>query len=652
MLKKIAVLLILLLMGVGVSAQDHPPQLDAALRDLSSRLGVNVSVSDLTAWSFTQDNYDNTGLGCAEVTGAPAPNLIVGYSFSITFGGTVYDYRVSGDMGIVFPCNSELLQVEPPAPPTPVQLVQCPPNYEGHVSSRLAPEMQAQVVSGNDPNRVRIAPATSAEQIGTINPLQPFEILAGPSCSEGYVWWQVSLDGQVGWTAEGVAPDEYYLEPVGVATATPTQAAVATLPPAPTVAAQPAPPPAGITALAGLSGDTTVQFFNLTGPTTIAPATPIFTAQQQLFGLNLVWSPDGQFLAYSRPTETGHNLFITERTGSVNAQLAEGVESDKPPTFALDSATIYYVVNTNEPAGGDAAPTDVVMNVFAVPIDGSSAPQLAATYNFGFGCGGGLGYPADFVYNREAGYQGSGGVFIHTQFGIVHSTNCVGSGVGLLDLTTGEDVILSDSLARVKLSPDGTQLVGVIVNRFNEQPNTLEMIDLASGAVTPIGAIEAPDQVAWGPDGSIYYRVQRDTGQIIPGSDSEAMATQFGVESSAGVPLYEVSLHRVNLTEATDAEIYTATAFAIPRMYVAADNSAIYFSQIANGDQWVAAINNNTPPQDANGVTALFGPALLRLPLDGSGAAQIVLNNVTNTTFNDTAFGGVGGSGGGGGASG
>ena len=54
-------------------------------------------------------------------------------------------------------------------------------------------------------NNVRWAPGKSNELVGQIQPGESMEILAGPSCGNGWVWWYVEeLDtGLTGWTAEG-----------------------------------------------------------------------------------------------------------------------------------------------------------------------------------------------------------------------------------------------------------------------------------------------------------------------------------------------------------------------------------------------------------------------------------------------------------------
>ena len=82
-------------------------------------------------------------------------------------------------------------------------------------SSRLKPGIQARVIEGQSANRLRSRPTRSGNnQIGRIPAGERFDILDGPRCADGWVWWYVKTqDGLRGWTAEGDQV-ERWLEPV------------------------------------------------------------------------------------------------------------------------------------------------------------------------------------------------------------------------------------------------------------------------------------------------------------------------------------------------------------------------------------------------------------------------------------------------------
>ena len=78
--------------------------------------------------------------------------------------------------------------------------------------SRLAVNTTASVVPDLGANNVRDYPSSEAELLGSIPPQGTFEIIGGPACIDGLVWWFVDYQGLIGWTAEG-ADSIYWLAP-------------------------------------------------------------------------------------------------------------------------------------------------------------------------------------------------------------------------------------------------------------------------------------------------------------------------------------------------------------------------------------------------------------------------------------------------------
>lgn len=88
------------------------------------------------------------------------------------------------------------------------------PGYD--YQSQLQVGMQAQIASDPPlPNRVREKPSTTSNITGFIDPGGRVEILEGPACEEGWIWWRVQEVGTdlEGWTAEGDI-NSYWVVPV------------------------------------------------------------------------------------------------------------------------------------------------------------------------------------------------------------------------------------------------------------------------------------------------------------------------------------------------------------------------------------------------------------------------------------------------------
>jgi len=82
--------------------------------------------------------------------------------------------------------------------------------------TRLQAGMFASVTEANGiPNRIRSSPSQADEVIAQIYPGTPVQVIEGPVCADGLVFWKVeheSIPGRTGWTAEGDG-QEYWLEP-------------------------------------------------------------------------------------------------------------------------------------------------------------------------------------------------------------------------------------------------------------------------------------------------------------------------------------------------------------------------------------------------------------------------------------------------------
>lgn len=98
-----------------------------------------------------------------------------------------------------------------------------PASWQSHCTGLLPPRLAvgeaARVIPGGVPNRLRDQPSTRGAQVGMAQPETTLTVIGWPVCdaASGIVWWQVQFGNVTGWTAEGLLPDEYFLEPVSEA---------------------------------------------------------------------------------------------------------------------------------------------------------------------------------------------------------------------------------------------------------------------------------------------------------------------------------------------------------------------------------------------------------------------------------------------------
>jgi len=109
----------------------------------------------------------------------------------------------------------------------PTVIAGCP----GSLASRLFVGVVG-VVLADDPTpvNVRNQPSTRGTRIAQLPPGSTFTVLEGPTCADGFAWFQVAFanGGRVGWLAEG--SERYFVGPVSGPGITPV-AVVPTVPP-------------------------------------------------------------------------------------------------------------------------------------------------------------------------------------------------------------------------------------------------------------------------------------------------------------------------------------------------------------------------------------------------------------------------------------
>ena len=193
--------------------QGAPAQIDAALLDLSARLGYSVGIGNLSNWRWEQKNFTDDALDCATASGSGG-GAVLGYQFMLTHNGITYDYRVSADNALVILCG----QLDPnQATVTPDPGTQ----YSNRLCSDTAtdgPYMRSRINAGMDILvlqgflNLRGQPAADGQILLQVPAGLPVRVTAGPDCVDGYVWWLTIVNGQTGYIAES-GEGVYYVEP-------------------------------------------------------------------------------------------------------------------------------------------------------------------------------------------------------------------------------------------------------------------------------------------------------------------------------------------------------------------------------------------------------------------------------------------------------
>jgi hypothetical protein len=237
----------LLLTGVISYAQGTPPTtlINAALADMSTRVGTTLTLNDLASWRWTQSNYPDTSLSCPQAGQTYSQVLTNGYQLLFIYNGGTYDYRASADGQILFLCSGpasapSVVPTTSAATAIPAQAVPTQSTGRavctGAMNTRLNVGMEARVRQSGLAVNVRGTPTSTGVKVALMAPGDTFQVVGGPQCGESIVWWQVLYGEVTGWAGEG-ANGLYWVEPTGTTvTTSATPAATTSAPPAPQAA--------------------------------------------------------------------------------------------------------------------------------------------------------------------------------------------------------------------------------------------------------------------------------------------------------------------------------------------------------------------------------------------------------------------------------
>ena len=210
---KLGFILILLLCVAVSLAQGAPAQIDAALLDLSARLGYSVGIGNLSNWRWEQSNFPNDALGCPSASSSGS-GAVLGYKFQLTHNSVTYDYRVSNDSALVVYCGlvDEAGAAAASEPESQYSNRLCGDSATGgpYMRSRINVGMTVEIL-GSYLN-VRGQPSIKASVLLQIPAGWAVDITAGPDCVDGYVWWLALVNGQTGYIAEAGA-GSYHVAP-------------------------------------------------------------------------------------------------------------------------------------------------------------------------------------------------------------------------------------------------------------------------------------------------------------------------------------------------------------------------------------------------------------------------------------------------------
>ncbi len=542
--------------------------LDTALEYLSAQLDTPTTRADLSRWTWQEDFWPDTSLGCPQPDQVYAQVTTRGYVFILTISATLYEVHVTSDGTSAILCTSATAATPDPQPGgTITDLASQPDALLDAVLAYLNAQLD------DDIARSHVIRWMWEEALWTDTALDcPMadEAVAETEPVNGYALTlehtgrtytlHLTLDGQT-------------IRPCGIDLLSPMIDGTI-VPASPEIHD-------GSLIFTGPDGNvhlttlTTYPGHVLTGDTADIAPTPAPLAYYDADYGYYTWSPDGQYAAFVDNVLPAR-LLLTDTTGGEPLVLADPVAPRYPPAWNPDGTMLAFVRPTQLFRGSSQ-----VMEIYGIrfPLDANEiVPQQLGTFEQQIGCTGGSADPADVVYYREAGFNGSPLVLEWlTDSRLLLSHSCSGIGISQLDLASGMITPLSSTMGRVSFNPDGSYAAGI---NFVEGQTPSAAIISAAGSIQPLTLGFTPERVYWTSDGQHLF-ISETTGQ----------ETLIRPDTQETISSYIVRLYEYDTITGDVSRRFEQEGRGIARMVEAPDGSGLLFVFVESARGWLSALN-------------------------------------------------------------
>lgn len=187
-------------------AQDVPTQIDSAVQALGAEVGQSLTLANITNWRWQTAQFNDASLGCGAADDMAAQVIVQGFIFFLEYQGETYEVHVSQDGQNAVVCSnesdSEMDMGSGMVEAGGYSNTLCPlPAADEPTFPRSRVTLNLEVVAASE-IALRDQPSPDAGVISTIVPNTRMFVFSGPQCAAGRVWWQVDVNGTLGWLSE------------------------------------------------------------------------------------------------------------------------------------------------------------------------------------------------------------------------------------------------------------------------------------------------------------------------------------------------------------------------------------------------------------------------------------------------------------------
>jgi hypothetical protein len=320
-------------------------------------------------------------------------------------------------------------------------------------------------------------------------------------------------------------------------------------------------------------------------------AEPIVVDTEMSLYFQIAWSPDGQRLAY-----IGHDLQhlpvlkVIDLTQSVRIVLTNNVAINFPVSFTSDSRRVIYGARSTiaAPTPAEGERPDAYVDLMIQDTSVGSTPETLGTFPFGLGCTGGSSFPGDVIYGSEGGgFLAYEAILEPVPGGIVYSRDCSTRVTAVFSPSANRGYFLPEPIMQAVVSPSQLEVAGVQIEE-RRLANRIVIAGTDGQTISHLTTSAPVERVIWSTNGDALFYSTRQLVSTLPLSDNFRQLVQW---EQTELPIYQVSIYRVNRADNAEQLVFTGNGYAIGRMIQTPDPNVILFSLVPNGDGWVTAID-------------------------------------------------------------
>ncbi|MEP7284178.1 MAG: hypothetical protein ABI947_00255, partial [Chloroflexota bacterium] len=603
-----------LVLAPVTAQEDVSDALKKAVAFLSQKLGKPIT--SLDTYSYSNATFADASLDCPEDGKVYSPGAVPGYKFLLTVRGVSYDVHISTDKTLIALCTDTAIKQ-----PSTLTLFRNPQFSIAYPDGWRVSDRTTEIYFGLGVAPICSQPGMSVTLLGPITDKTPDDLLDGykqnPNAtgaqfdptrtSLGSVGRSVGFvapcaDGSVrqsrvttfvtygrGFRVWQFAPQSAYSQWADIYAKIIEQfSASAGSPNSTNPIVLPSRSPLALIAHV-FAGNIYV------GALTNLPGTPITTdAASDHNYRSVVVSPTGTTVAFIDPDDA--TLYSASAKGGMPPhKLADKLVPGYPAAFKADGSEVAYVIDSGTKAKDGTHPLYTLM---AVEADGSSPRKIGDITATQANCTSNTTDPAEQLYWSAAGTNGNGLLLAWTRSGtLYYSLGCDGIGVGQIGEDGSKQDVTNDKLRRVRVAPDGTQLLGIA---GDDTAAKLVRFNLSDRSSSEIPTTATPDQVGWSPDGKVLYYSTATSKKAL--TLDAADQKDRGLKAFAVWPfqtkLYTTSLHGIDLSTSVDVPLYGQDGRAIVNIAPSPDGAGMLFLVVQDASALVEGFQNNVSASD------------------------------------------------------